>query len=849
MRTPLAILLFAGLAIAPSPARGVGDTPPDPTPLLAGVPTWEELAPPTRAWAATAHDTRRDRLLVIGGMSESEGTPTSSVWAFSLGFERWDRVRPTGTEPAPRRGAAAVYDSVRDRVVLYGGDLDAGAYSTWSVRPEDDLWVLELAGTPWWRRIPRAGAWPSKRAFAGFAMDGGRSSAWLYGGGVVERVDSAPDTATLWRLDLDALTWTRHDAVGPWPLSRESPGMVWAPERAAFIVHGGRAWQSRTPLADTWVLTPGVIAAWTPVPATSAPDPASDFAFVRRRVNGDLLRIAVATPGAWAYSTLSPVTLEWNSWPEPLDAPPPRSGAWAADLGAAGVAYGGGLSDRVTHADTWRIPARAYESSRPMAAAPEFDEDHPRFFALDPARGTHVHLEGRSRLWRYDVVQRAWQRGPYLSNAPRSWGSRAALDATRDRLLLLGGAPPSNYWPPPPPNREVRALELADPHEWTIALPSDVGHPALMEPTVVVDPSRDRWLVIATEASGSSSSWALELSPAMRWSRVPVRGSAPGLRHGGEATWDEMHGQIVLVEGRDEGNVVGWTTTLADTLEWTPRAALGDPAARRRYALTYDPAQQRALVHGGTEWLGPWNPAEFWELSLAGAPAWHVGSGAGDAPPRGAAAFAEWPGDPFARLELANNRVFRVSWTLPSPTSARGESLLVAPAGSRVVWSGAAGAGLVASVECRDTAAPSAWRRVGSTISTDDGYWRFTEGSPSSEPLAYRLVFERETGPVATGEIRLGRAPSFGALSVACASANPGPSIERVQLTLPARAAVALSLVDVTGRRVWTNPPTTLEAGVHVLGVTTPERPRPGLYWLVAEAGGRRASTRVAIVR
>jgi hypothetical protein len=78
---------------------------------------------------------------------------------------------------------------------------------------------------------------------------------------------------------------------------------------------------------------------------------------------------------------------------------------------------------------------------------------------------------------------------------------------------------------------------------------------------------------------------------------------------------------------------------------------------------------------------------------------------------------------------------------------------------------------------------------------------------------------------------------------------NPGTAPEIVELALPRAAPVTLELLDVTGRRVWREETPVLAAGVHVLPLAPRERPRPGLYWLRATAGGERAGTRVAIVR
>jgi len=63
---------------------------------------------------AFVYDPVRDRLLLFGG-----NTDLNDLWSYSITQKRWTRVSTTGTPPPAVSGAAGFYDPVRDRVVVF----------------------------------------------------------------------------------------------------------------------------------------------------------------------------------------------------------------------------------------------------------------------------------------------------------------------------------------------------------------------------------------------------------------------------------------------------------------------------------------------------------------------------------------------------------------------------------------------------------------------------------------------------------------------------------------------------------------------------------------------------------
>jgi hypothetical protein len=72
---------------------------------------------------------------------------TNDVHCFNVAKGSWSKLAPLGEPPSPRAAHAAA--AVGSMVVMQGGIGPAGLAT-------DDLYVLDLAGTPRWHRVVRA---------------------------------------------------------------------------------------------------------------------------------------------------------------------------------------------------------------------------------------------------------------------------------------------------------------------------------------------------------------------------------------------------------------------------------------------------------------------------------------------------------------------------------------------------------------------------------------------------------------------------------------------------------------------------------------------------------------------
>ncbi len=173
-----------------------------------GTHQWTELTPagpgPGGRWGHTAvYDPVRDRMLVFGGMDASYAL-YNDVWALSLsGAPAWTRLSPAGTPPATRRFHSAIYDPVRDRMVVMGGEFRG-----------NEVWGLSLAGSPAWTRLTPTGTPPARASTHSAIYDPLRDRMLVYGGGA-EQVFALTWGTPLRRVAIDIRPGDDQNVVNP----------------------------------------------------------------------------------------------------------------------------------------------------------------------------------------------------------------------------------------------------------------------------------------------------------------------------------------------------------------------------------------------------------------------------------------------------------------------------------------------------------------------------------------------------------------------------------------------------------------------------------------------------------
>jgi hypothetical protein len=137
--------------------------------------------PPVRSSAVMAFDPARNSMIVYGGISDDLGVGFDETWEYSSAGE-WVKLSPRNT-PGRLVGAAMVTDTVRKKILLYGGTLYPAVRGQEPVTAKNDVWEWDGSSMAWTKRIalnPENAPHPKRGPSA--AYDEGRQRLFVYEG-------------------------------------------------------------------------------------------------------------------------------------------------------------------------------------------------------------------------------------------------------------------------------------------------------------------------------------------------------------------------------------------------------------------------------------------------------------------------------------------------------------------------------------------------------------------------------------------------------------------------------------------------------------------------------------------
>ncbi len=229
--------------------------------------TWANITPTVgpspRVGMSMVYDSRADRVVLFGGTS---GYPVTfgDTWIFDYANRTWTNVT-TASHPSARVAAAADYDAVADRVILFGGSTSTAFLAdTWAYAYATNTWSLQSA----------SGA-PSGRFYASMAYDSVDHVSLLFGGAGISGFSAVffNDTFTY---SYASAAWTQLSSAGA-PEGRYGAAMAYDPLARRAIVFGGAngLTVTATYYNDTWAL--GVSpASWANLTPIHSPSQRSD---------------------------------------------------------------------------------------------------------------------------------------------------------------------------------------------------------------------------------------------------------------------------------------------------------------------------------------------------------------------------------------------------------------------------------------------------------------------------------------------------------------------------------------------------------------------------------------------
>ena len=204
-------------------------------------------------------------------MNRIDRSHNACLWALVLllGFacagpaaaQAWTQLGPTGGPPAARELHSAVYNTVDNRMIVFGGlDGGSGCYASQCL---NDVWVLTHAdgtgGSPVWAQLSTTGGPPSARGFQASAYDAANNRMIIFAGDPNIGFCSGTVNDTWVLANADGMggtpTWTQLSPTGGPPALGQGSSAVYDPATNRMTVFGGNVTACGAISNVVWVLT------------------------------------------------------------------------------------------------------------------------------------------------------------------------------------------------------------------------------------------------------------------------------------------------------------------------------------------------------------------------------------------------------------------------------------------------------------------------------------------------------------------------------------------------------------------------------------------------------------------
>ena len=566
--------------------------------------TWTErtpaLQPPARWSAASAFDTLRGRLLVVGG-NDTGGNPVGDIWQWD--GNAWSARSGVALLPA-RTGAAMAYDPNTQRATIFGGMSPSNV-------PLGDTWQWD--GAVW---TAHQGPAPSARSGHVIAFDATHGATWLFGGRLAD--DSVNDeTWEWWMGGWVQPTYAHH------PSARTNAAVAFDPVRGKLVLFGGQD-GSGAALADTWELDGSD---WTQRTPTTSPPARFLHGMAFDTSRGKAVLFGGQTGVGISAAALAD-TWEWDgtNWTQraPATSPPGLSGLGMIYDAARGTTmiYGGCklVSGACTVSDdtwswdgtTWTQLAPAVRPPGRVAHAMTYDTTRGIVVMSGGSNGSSVYQD----TWEWNGSNWSVPSGPTQPSARTI--SVMAYDSVRGRSVLFSG------WPMP---SDSGTWEW-DGERWLQRFSLHTA-PARQNAAMAFDSARGRIVVFGGmfDATGRFANDTWEWDGTDWLETLPA--NQPSTRAVPSMAYDAARGKTVLFGGTGSAGTTA-DTWLWDGTNWTLATPAASPAARGHAFMAYDAARRVVVLFGGyvdaTQFTDTWE----WDGTT-----WAQRGGGGTTPPGG----------------------------------------------------------------------------------------------------------------------------------------------------------------------------------------------------------------------
>lgn len=533
---------------------------------------------PTRYNAGYVYDSFRNKLVLFSGALLVNGGLNNSLndtWEFDLTTKTWALIT-TVHAPNGRTGHAMSYDPVNHVVVLFGGWHGTSGTGT------NDTWTYD--GTDWTQQnADGTGGVPNQKNYASLTYDSYRGKHYLYGG--ADGYNNAVNG--LWEYDVGANTWTFKSPSGGSPGNRYLHVPIYDSNRKKLVITGGMSDFYSNFYNDVWEYDP---------------NSGGDGSWVQVIQNRD---------GSGSYTGGSSNSTTWPAQPNYLGGTP-----YTGSSGYASISNAGGAGAIIQWSGT------AWSQIGGFTPVQDYKIGSGASYGLEPYNSYNGYCGDTNGVWTFSGVGFSSGSFWHYSFSTGKWeclswpqnriGAASCYDTDHNRLWLIGG-----YTTAPTGNGDAYLQDCWSMNpttgQWT-------GMPSPQLITNFPNSSRDMFccyapafstngqqVILFGGADGAQDygdTWIINTNLNTA-SRVLTSGSggAPSNRYAGSMVWDSANNVALLIGGRAYDGTLYSDIYQYDPVAntWTNRSptGVGGFNARTFPAVVYDNATNKIIIFGG----------------------------------------------------------------------------------------------------------------------------------------------------------------------------------------------------------------------------------------------------------
>lgn len=556
-----------------------------PHPLL--INNWTSMdkwiSPPLRHSHSMVYDSISNRVVLFGGWPDLGAHAYNDTWSYDYDNNTWTDMNPSAS-PSQRHSSPLAYDTKHDRVILFGGGTlgNLDNFETWSYNYNSNSW----------KNISPS-SHPSTGSGAAMVYDTKIDKSILFGGcyGGGTRLN------VTWAYDYNNNTWIElKPLISPPPTYFHA--MAYDSESDRIIVFGGDI--LNTINDETWAYD-YLNNTWENMTSSIRP-----FARVWHSMTYDAIHDRIILFGGydtesyfndtWAYDYNSNIWTNMSAQPAPFF----RWGhALAYDSKNDRTILFGGFAGDADSDETWsydyngnkwvNLDAWLNPSPRDLSAM-VYDSKDDRIILFGGFDG-----RGLDDTWAYDYTTNTWMNlNPNKRPEGRGWHTMA-YDIRQDRIILFGGADTGNIYYDDTWSYDYRN------NTWTNMSPTI--HPNMrFESAMAYDSQSDKTILFggwSVTDVYDDETWSYDYGT-NTW--VNITGLfRPSGRNSHGMIYDSRSDQIILYGGRTSSfhNDETWAYNY-DSDTWTNRSPSSKPSHFTIGPLAYDLRSDKMIIFGGT---------------------------------------------------------------------------------------------------------------------------------------------------------------------------------------------------------------------------------------------------------